>query len=91
MGAPGRFGEWVDWLEKSQAEVGDLIGCHQTMVARLMKGGRTPGLGLALRIQELSAEWPEGPIRASEWVSQVPAVETEASSTPTVVPHDAAE
>jgi hypothetical protein len=45
-----------------------MIGCHDTYVAKLERGDVGElGVSFAFRIEELSADWPQGPIRAREW------------------------
>lgn len=39
----------------------------RTYVTHLARGRRVPARRLANRIEQLSAGWPEGPIRPAEW------------------------
>lgn len=63
-----RFAAWYEWKGfQSQLEAAGVIGCTQVAVSHLLQGRRDAGLKLGLRIQELTADWPEGPIRVEEW------------------------
>lgn len=63
------------WAGLTQSELAALIRVHQTFVGRLIAGSRSPGLDAAVAIERITQQpredgevWPEGPIRAGEWV-----------------------
>lgn len=51
----------------TQEEAAVELDCHQTMVSRILSGKRKPGRTTAARIEEISADSPEGPIRVGDW------------------------
>jgi transcriptional regulator with XRE-family HTH domain len=69
-GKPGErmksFRQSIGW---SKAEFARAVGCHPTYI-RLIEEGRRElsGLEFAQRLEALSAEWSDGPIRVEEWV-----------------------
>ena len=64
-----RFADWAKWRGlKTQDEVADVLKCTQVAVSNLMLGARDAGLKLALTIEAVTADWPEGTIRATEWL-----------------------
>ena len=65
-----RFARWIEYLGISDAEVARKIGCDASYPPKIRVGRRTPGLDLAHAIERLSADWPDGPIRTEEWVSE---------------------
>jgi transcriptional regulator with XRE-family HTH domain len=44
------------------------LGVSASMLAFIEQGSRAPGLTLAVRIEQVTASWPLGPIRPWEWV-----------------------
>jgi hypothetical protein len=62
-----RFAKWFEWTKLSQAAVGARLGVHQTCVSLLCRGVNRADLRTAMAIETETADWPEGPIRASEW------------------------
>jgi len=66
-----RLREWVSWVG-SQEQAGERAGCHQTTISKMLRG-ENPGLALACRLEEATADWPHGPIAAREWVVGAPA------------------
>lgn len=74
------------WAGLTQSDLAARIHVHQTFVGRLLSGSRAPGLEAAVGIERVTAEprkdgetWPEGPIRAAEWVDH-PSSLTDAST-----------
>lgn len=64
-----RFRDWYKWRGfASQEEAADLLGVRQATISMVLRGARV-GLDLAVAIERHSATWPDGPIRAAEWVS----------------------
>lgn len=57
----------------SQAEAGELLGCSQGLVSKILRGDRKPGLALAFKIERATEGWSEGPIRAQDWTREEPA------------------
>lgn len=45
----------------------DLLGCSYGMVSAIVGGKKYPGRILANRIEELTKDWPKGPIQADHW------------------------
>lgn len=60
--------EWRASLGVSQSELAAQLGISQTLLSDLERGARVKKLELAVRIEELSASWDRGAIRAAEWV-----------------------
>ena len=62
------FREWLGW---GRAEMARALDCHPSYVGRIEDAGRDlKGLQYAQRLEALSKDWPEGPIRTEEWVTQ---------------------
>lgn len=73
-----RFEAWRKSRGMTQEEVAAEVGCDRGYFALIFKGRKAAdgsrkhpilGLELAHRIEELSAEWAEGPIRTEEWLT----------------------
>lgn len=56
-------------------ELAQRLGCSKSFVSLMLNGRRLPSLARAADIERLSVDWPEGPIRATEWVSEAPATD----------------
>lgn len=67
--AHARLAAWFKWLECSQGEFASRIGCDQSTLSKILAGTRGAGLRVAAMIEEASADWPDGPIRAAEWAT----------------------
>lgn len=67
MGATDRFRRWAAWTGESQQAIAARLGCHQSLVSRVLGGNRTAGLQFALAVERETAAWPEGPVIAAEW------------------------
>lgn len=52
----------------SQGEIAELLHCHQTYVGLVESGKRNPGGTFTHRLEVLSQNWVEGPIRTEEWL-----------------------
>jgi hypothetical protein len=50
---------------------------HRSHAGHLLTGRRRATIAQAVQIERLTARWPEGPIRCSEWVEldELPPVE----------------
>ncbi len=60
---------WRAALGQSQADLAAKLGISQTLLSDIERGvAKVSKLTLAVRIEQLSASWSEGPIRAAEWV-----------------------
>lgn len=71
MDAPReRLGRWMEWAGLSKGDAATQLKVSRSYLWRMLEGKRTPGLETALRIEELTRQWPEGPIVASEWVAK---------------------
>ncbi len=68
-----RFTRWLASKGWTQEKAAAELRCHQTMVSRIRAGKRKPGRALAARIEELSADSPEGQIKAADWDSEAEA------------------
>lgn len=51
----------------SSKAAAQILGCTPAFVAMMRRGEKRPGLAMAVRIERLTAQWSEGPIRPSEW------------------------
>lgn len=76
MGPRERFVRWLAWLGVSEAEVARRLDCDASYPRRIRNGERRPGIDVAAALERVTAEpredgavWPEGPIRAVEWVA----------------------
>lgn len=58
---------WREWRGLSQTKTAELLGCDQTYISQIELGKRTPDRRTANVIQRETADWPEGPIRSTEW------------------------
>jgi len=54
--------------ELSQRDLAKELGCDGSYPAYFLRADRAPGLRFAVRIEELTSSWPEGPIRVADWV-----------------------
>lgn len=63
-----RFGLWVAYAEQSLRRLALAWGCDASHLSHLKAGRKRPSLRLACTIEKATADWPEGPIRASEWL-----------------------
>ncbi len=48
-------------------EAGFRLGCDRSYLKKIADGTRCPGRRIANTIEELSASWSDGPIKAMEW------------------------
>jgi len=62
-----RLKAWREHRCLSQARAAELLGCDQTYVSQIELGKRTPDRPRSNAIQRETADWPEGPIRSTEW------------------------
>lgn len=62
-----KFRKWVNWIGIPQVRIAEKLECSQETVSKLYAGKRSAGLALAIRIEQLSRVWPEGPISVQEW------------------------
>jgi transcriptional regulator with XRE-family HTH domain len=53
--------------DRTEKALGEELGVGESAVAHWEAGRRTPSLKLAQRIEILSASWPQGPIKCTEW------------------------
>ncbi len=53
----------------SKAALGRLLNISPVYVGYLEEGARFPGLEVATRIREATADWDRGPIVGDEWVA----------------------
>lgn len=70
--------KWRGWKQPQMAEA---VGVHQATISKLTHGRGerapgTPGVAIAIAIERVTSEpgpdgttWPDGPIRAEDWVS----------------------
>jgi len=78
-----RLGMWMRDTGRTATSLASEIGCSRPMLSLVLSGARTPGLGIAIAIEDLSASWAKGSIRAREWLSVAsakPAAKQEATS-----------
>lgn len=52
----------------SQAGLAEHLQCDQTYVSKVEDGKRQPGPDFTHRLEALSKNWADGPIRTEEWV-----------------------
>lgn len=59
---------WIGW---SDSELARRVKCHQTHARLVHRGERSANLSFAVAVERLTTEfaWPDGPIRAAEWVA----------------------
>lgn len=69
MNARARLRQWMKDTQRTTASLAEEIGCSRPMLSLVRSGARTPGLAIAIALEDLSASWPKGPIRAREWTS----------------------
>lgn len=60
------FRRALGWTTGQAAE---RVGCERSYVSLLEGGHRTPSLKIAAAIERLTAEWGEGPIRCTDWIT----------------------
>ena len=62
------FLKWIGW---NDSELARRVPCHQTYARSVRRGDKRAGLPLAVAVERLTTEfgWPDGPIRAAEWVA----------------------
>lgn len=74
MTAHERLAEYLTWKGCSQSEFARVAKIHQTTVNKLLNDDvskrRDPGLDVAVAIERATQDWPDGPIRPSEWVPE---------------------
>jgi hypothetical protein len=63
-----RLANFLAWKGWSQSDLACACDVHQTTVSKLIEGHRGAGLGLAVAIERVTQEWPEGAILAKDWV-----------------------
>ena len=65
-----RFRAFFLWMGLSQDKMALLLNCGQTTVHNLLTGAHGASVVLAVAIERLSADWPEGPILVEEWAER---------------------
>lgn len=58
----------------SQRDLAKLLGCDPSYPAHFLRPDRSPGLAIAVKLEELTADWSEGVIMAKEWVPHPPTI-----------------
>jgi|JI10StandDraft_1071094.scaffolds.fasta_scaffold142292_2 hypothetical protein len=66
-----RLDAFLTWIGWSDSELARRVPCHQTYARGVRRGEKRAGLVFAVAVERLTTEftWPDGPIRAAEWVS----------------------
>jgi len=49
-----RLAQWIERSKMSQREVARLLGFHVSVLNKVLKGHRTPGLATALRLERVT-------------------------------------
>lgn len=62
-----RLRAWVAWQPLKQNALAKQLGCHNSVLSRVLSGERNPGLHFVLAVERESKGWPKGPIRPAEW------------------------
>lgn len=62
-----RLASFLAWKGWSQSGLASACDVHQTTISKLIEGHRGAGLGLAVAIERVTQEWPEGPILVKDW------------------------
>lgn len=70
MEAPERLRTFREDMGWTRAELGEYIGLSVSMIGLLETGARGLGLKGAFALQDLSADWGDGPIDAREWCEE---------------------
>jgi hypothetical protein len=65
-----RFRQFFEWKGLTQDNLAPVLGCGQTTISHLLNGVHGANTPLAVAIERLSAEWPEGPILVEEWADR---------------------
>lgn len=65
--ARDRLARFISDEGLSQARAGELFGCSQGLISKILRGERTPGRQLANRIADATGKWRHGPIASREW------------------------
>lgn len=63
-----RLGDFLAFAGWSRNKLAEKTGTDPAFLYRILRGDRRPGLAFAVAIERITADWPDGPIRASEWV-----------------------
>lgn len=63
-----RLGDFLVWKAWSRNKLAESTHTDPAFLYRILKGERRPGLAFAVAIERITADWPDGPIMASEWV-----------------------
>lgn len=62
-----RFAAFLEWKGWTQADAADALGCSAAFVSMIFRATKLPGRRVANAIERETSEWPDGPIRATEW------------------------
>ena len=62
-----RLQTFMDARGLTKATAATLFGCHTSMISLVLRGKRTPGLGLALTIERETRGIRGGAIRPQSW------------------------
>lgn len=54
----------------THVEIGRALGCGPSHAALLERGTRRPGLAVAFALEDLTAGWRGGAIKARDWVAE---------------------
>lgn len=64
-----RLRAWLAWKGLTVTDGSEQLRCSRTLLSLIANGHRRPGRRVANMIERITAPWPKGPIRASEWDS----------------------
>jgi transcriptional regulator with XRE-family HTH domain len=64
-----RVKRWMAENKLSQRDLAKLLECDPSYPAHFLRSDRSPGLAIAVKLEELTTSWPEGPIQAKDWVA----------------------
>lgn len=67
-----RLDAFLTWIGWTDSELARRVPCHQTYARGVHRGEKRAGLNFAVAVERLTTEfaWPDGPIRAAEWVAE---------------------
>lgn len=66
--AAERLGAWLHTEVLSQEDAAERLGCHQTTLSKILRGGQLPSLRVAVAIAAATADVDGGPILPDDWV-----------------------
>lgn len=69
-----RVRRWMQLRDLSQRDLAKLLECDPSYPAHFLRPDRSPGLAIAVKLEELTADWSEGAITAREWVQHPPTI-----------------